>query len=188
MSKAVRFDLYGDIDVLEVREVPSGARCGEVLVEVKAAGINPGEAISARACCTTLARHVPVRAGQRYRRWSPTSATAVDIRLGDEVLGFSENRSSQAEFVAVPAGQLTAKPPPLSWEVAGSLYVAGTTAYAAVRAVGFTPGDTIAVAAAAGGVGTVAVQLARRAGATVLGIAGPADDDWLTAHGVIPVS
>ena len=108
--------------------------------------------------------------------------------VGDEVLGFTDNRASQAQFVVVPAGQLTAKPPELSWQVAGSLYVAGTTAYAAVRAVALKPGDTVAVAGAAGGVGTIAVQLAKRAGATVLGIAGPSNDDWLTAHGVIPVN
>ncbi len=57
-----------------------------------------------------------------------------------------------------------------------------------LRAVQLRPGDTVAVAGAAGGVGTVAVQLAVRAGATVLGIAGPVNDDWLTAHGVIPVN
>jgi NADPH:quinone reductase-like Zn-dependent oxidoreductase len=103
-------------------------------------------------------------------------------------LGFSEKRSSQAQFVAVPAEQLTTKPKQLSWEVAGSLYVAGTTAYAAVRAVGLKPGDTVAVAGAAGGVGSLGVQLARRTGATVLGIAGPTNDDWLAAHGVVPVN
>src|SRR4029079_7316486 len=71
---------------------------------------------------------------------------------------------------------------------AGALFVSGTTAYAAVRAVALKPGDTVAVAGAAGGGGTIAVQLAKRAGATVLGIAGPSNDDWLTAHGVVPVN
>jgi NADPH:quinone reductase-like Zn-dependent oxidoreductase len=108
--------------------------------------------------------------------------------VGDQVLGFSEKRSSHAEFVVVPAEQLTAKPSQLSWEVAGSLFVAGTTAYAAVRAVGLGTGDVVAVAGAAGGVGSIAVQLARRTGATVLGLAGPANDDWLSQHGVIPVN
>jgi NADPH:quinone reductase-like Zn-dependent oxidoreductase len=104
------------------------------------------------------------------------------------VLGFSEKRSSHAEFVVVPAEQLTAKPQQLSWEVAGSMFVAGTTAYAAVRALGLRPTDVVAVSAAAGGVGTIAVQLARQAGATVLGIAGPDNDEWLRNHGVIPVN
>lgn len=191
MSKAVRFDLYGDIDVLEVREVDRPVPGeGEVLVEVKAAGINPGEA--------------KIRTGVLHEIWPATfpsgqgsdlAGVVADVgpgvstfAVGDEVMGFSESRSSHAEFVAVPAEQLTAKPAQLSWEVAGSLFIAGTTAYAAVRAVRLTPNDTVAVAAAAGGVGTIAVQLARRTGATVLGIAGPANDEWLTAHGIIPVN
>ena len=191
MNKAVQFDRYGEADVLEVRDVPKPvSAAGEVLVEVKAAAINPGEAM--------------IRRGALHDRWPATfpSGQGSDMAgvvaevgdgvdtfgVGDEVLGFTENRASQAQFVVVPAGQLTAKPPELSWQVAGSLYVAGTTAYAAVRAVALKPGDTVAVAGAAGGVGTISVQLAKRAGATVLGIAGPSNDDWLTAHGVIPVN
>ena len=191
MSKAVQYDSYGDIDVLEVREVPRPTPGdGEVLVEVKAAAINPGEAM--------------IRRGALHDRWPATFPSGqgsdlagvvaevgpdVDtVTVGDEVIGFTDNRSSQAQFVVVPAGHLTAKPQELSWEVAGSLYVAGTTAYAAVRAVALKPGDTVAVAGAAGGVGSIAVQLAKRAGATVLGIAGPSNDDWLTEHGAVPVN
>jgi NADPH:quinone reductase-like Zn-dependent oxidoreductase len=191
MGKAVQFDSYGEADVLVVRDVrrPVPA-AGEVLVEVKAAGINPGEAM--------------IRRGALHDRWPATfpSGQGSDLAgvvaevgegvdgfvVGDEVLGFTDNRASQAQFVAVPAGQLTAKPAEVPWEVAGALYVAGTTAYAAVRAVALKPADTVAVAGAAGGVGTIAVQLAKRAGATVLGIAGPSNDDWLTAHGVVPVN
>ena len=95
----------------------------------------------------------------------------TEFAVGDEVLGWSWQRSSQAEYVAVPVDQLIQKPPSLSWEVAGSLYVVGCTAYAAVRAVDVHPGDTVAVSAAAGGVGTVVVQLLGIKGATVLGIA-----------------
>lgn len=191
MSKAVQYDSYGDIEVLEVRDVPRPTPgAGEVLVEVKAAGINPGEAM--------------IRRGGLHDRWPATFPSgqgsdfagvvaetgdgAETFAVGDEVLGFTDDRASHAQFVVVPAGQLTAKPPKVPWEVAGALYVAGTTAYAAVRSVALKPGDTVAVAGAAGGVGTIAVQLAKRAGATVLGIAGPANDDWLTAHGVVPVN
>jgi NADPH:quinone reductase-like Zn-dependent oxidoreductase len=74
------------------------------------------------------------------------------------------------------------------WEQAGALFVAGTTAYAAVRAVGLTGGDTVAVSGAAGGVGSIAVQLARQAGATVIGLASEAHHPWLAGHGVIPVA
>ncbi|WP_396933338.1 NADP-dependent oxidoreductase, partial [Mycolicibacterium sp.] len=154
-----------------------------------AAGINPGEAM--------------IRRGALHDRWPATfpsgqgsdlagtvaelGAGVTGFAVGDDVIGFSERRSSQAEYVTVPAGQLTAKPAGVPWEVAGSLFVAGTTAYAAVRALGLGAGDVVAIAGAAGGVGTIAVQLAHRAGATVLGIAGPANDDWLTAHGATPV-
>jgi NADPH:quinone reductase-like Zn-dependent oxidoreductase len=191
MSKAVQYDSYGGIEVLDVRDVAKPVpAAGEVLVEVKAAAINPGEAM--------------IRGGALHDRWPATFPSGqgsdlagvvaevgqgVDtLAAGDEVLGFTDNRASQAQFVAVPAEQLTAKPPEVSWEIAGALYVAGTTAYAAVRAVALKPGDTVAVAGAAGGVGTIAVQLARRAGATVLGIAGPSNDEWLTAHGVVPIN
>ena len=71
---------------------------------------------------------------------------------------------------------------------AGSLYVVGCTAYAAVRAVGAGSGDTVAVSAAAGGVGSVVVQLLRVKGASVLGIASESNHDWLRARGAIPVS
>jgi NADPH:quinone reductase-like Zn-dependent oxidoreductase len=57
-----------------------------------------------------------------------------------------------------------------------------------VRAVALTEGDTVVVAGAAGGVGSIAVQLARLAGATVIGLASAAHHEWLTGHGVIPVA
>lgn len=190
-SKAVQFDSYGDVDVLEVRDVARPVPGdGEVLVEVKAAGINPGEAL--------------IRGGALHDRWparfpsgqgSDLAGVVAELgdgvagfAVGDEVLGFSEKRSSQAEYVVVPAGQLAQKPAEVSWEVAGGLFVAGTTAYAAVRSVSLTAGDVVAVSGAAGGVGAIAVQLAKRSGATVFGIAGPSNDEWLSAHGVIPVN
>ena len=108
--------------------------------------------------------------------------------VGDEVLGWSWDRSSQAEYVAVPAGQLIAKPPALSWPVAGSLYVVGVTAYAAVRAISVQPGETVVVSAAAGGVGALVVQLLKVKGADVIGIASEPNHDWLRSHGVTPVS
>ena len=75
----------------------------------------------------------------------------------------------------------------MSWEVAGGLFVAGVTAYAAVRAVAAGPGDVAVVSGAAGGVGSITVQLAKNAGATVIGLASPANHEWLARHGVIGV-
>jgi threonine dehydrogenase-like Zn-dependent dehydrogenase len=76
----------------------------------------------------------------------------------------------------------------VSWEQAGALFVAGTTAYAAVRSVALHAGDTVIVSGAAGGVGSIAVQLARDAGAKVIGLAGDAHHKWLTDHGVLPIT
>src|SRR5205807_10543496 len=107
---------------------------------------------------------------------------------GDEVIGFTDNRASQAEYVVAQEQNLTARPAGVPWEVAGALCVAGATAYAAVRAVALAEGDTVAVSGAAGGVGSIAVQLARRAGTTAIGLASEANHGWLREHGVIAVT
>ena len=189
--KAVRFDQYGGIDVLKVVDVPPPVpAAGEVLVQVKAAGINPGEA--------------KIRDGLLDARWPATfpSGQGSDlagivaetgpgvsgVSAGQEVIGWTDTRSSQAEYAVVEAQHLTAKPAGVPWEVAGTLYVAGATAWAAVRAVSLTEGDTVAVSGAAGGVGVLVVQLARLAGATVIGLASEPHHAWLTEHGVIAVT
>jgi NADPH:quinone reductase-like Zn-dependent oxidoreductase len=189
--KAVRFDEYGGVDVLKVVDVPRPApEAGQVLVQVEAAGINPGEA--------------KIRAGLYRNLWPATfpsgqgsdlagivvetGAGVTDFSAGDEVIGYTDNRASQAQYVVVEAQHLTFKPAGVPWEVAGALFVVGATAYAAVRAVALTEGDTIVVSGAAGGVGSLAVQLARRAGATVIGLASEAHHQWLARHGVIPVA
>ena len=191
MSKAVQFDSYGGIDVLQVRDVPRPIpEAGEVLVEVRAAGINPSEAvIRSGALHHMFPATFPSGQGSDLAGVVAELGTGVNgFAVSDEVIGFSMKRSSQAEYVSVPATQLTQRPPTVPWEVAGSLFVAGVTAYAAVRAVQLAPRKTVVITGAAGGVGSIAVQLARRAGATVLGIAGPSNDAWLTDHGVVPVN
>ena len=191
MARAVRFDHYGGRDVLYIAdvEIPRPSE-GQVVVEVRAAAINPGEAaIRSGALDKVFPATFPSGEGSDLAGTvSSLGAGVTEFALGDEVLGWSWQRSSHAEYVAVPVDQLIRKPPALSWEVAGSLYVVGCTAYAAVRAVGVHPGDTVAVSAAAGGVGTVAVQLLGTKGASVLGIASESNADWLTSHGVTPVS
>jgi NADPH:quinone reductase-like Zn-dependent oxidoreductase len=191
MAKAVRFDSYGDIDVLEVRDVAKPAPgAGEVLVAVKAAGINPGEAMIRRGGMhDRFPATFPSGQGSDLAGVIAEIGPGVDgVAVGDEVLGFTDQRQSQAQFVVVQADHVTPKPAGVTWEVAGALFVAGTTAFAAVRAVNPAAGDTVAVAGAAGGVGSIAVQLAKLAGATVLGVAGPGNDEWLTEHGVTPVN
>jgi NADPH2:quinone reductase len=191
MPRAVRFDEYGDRDVLYIADVekPPAAE-GEVVVEVRAAAINPGEAaIRTGALEQMFPASFPSGEGSDLAGVVSAVGEGVsEFASGDEVLGWSWRRSSHAEYVAVPVNQLIHKPAQLSWEVAGSLYVVGCTAYAAVRAVAAGRGDTVAVSAAAGGVGSVVVQLLAIRGARVLAIASPANHDWLAAHGAIPVA
>ncbi len=191
MARAVRFDEYGGVDVLNVVDVePPRPGPGQLLIRVKAAGINPGEA--------------KIREGMMHARFPATfpSGEGSDLAgvveevgegvsgfsAGDEVLGYTHNRASHAEFVVAEPANLTRKPPNVPWEVAGSLYVVGVTAHAAVRAVDPGPPDTVVVAGAAGGVGSVAVQLARRAAARVIGLASEPNHRWLRDHGVAPVA
>jgi NADPH:quinone reductase-like Zn-dependent oxidoreductase len=188
--KAVRFHEYGGIDVLRVEEVERPVPGpGQVLVRVRAAGIQPGEA--------------HIRTGALHERWPATFPSGqgsdlagvvaeigpyvLGVAVGDEVLGFTHDRASHAEFVVVGDVNLTPRPEGLSWDAAGSLHVAGTTAYATVFAVDPGPGDTVVVSGAAGGVGSLAVQLARRRGATVIGLASEPNHAWLKDRGAIPV-
>ena len=103
------------------------------------------------------------------------------VAVGDEVIGYTDNRASQAEYVLVEAQNLTARPAAVPWPVAGSLFVAGATAYAAVRAVSLASGDTVVVSGAAGGVGSITVQLASLTRATVIGLASQANHEWLAS-------
>jgi NADPH:quinone reductase-like Zn-dependent oxidoreductase len=189
-ARAVRFDRYGDRDVLYMADIPMPMpAAGEVVVEVRAAGINPGEAaIRTGAMHALFPATFPSGEGSDLAGIVTAVGEGVtDFAVGDAVLGFSWMRSSHATHTAVPAEQLIAKPAQLSWEVAGSLYVVACTAYAAVRAIDVQAGETVAVSAAAGGVGTIVVQLLRLRAAKVLGIASPANDEWLAAHGATPV-
>jgi NADPH:quinone reductase-like Zn-dependent oxidoreductase len=186
----VRFARYGGPEVLEVVDVevpPPGP--GEVLVAMRAAGINPGEAA--------------IREGALHDRWPATfpSGQGSDLAgtveavgdgvdsfaVGDDVLGFTDDRASHAEEVVVQATNIVHKPPEVAWEQAGGLKIAGTTAYASVQAVEVGEGDVVVVSGAAGGVGSLTVQLARLRGATVIGLASEANHGWLTEHGVIAI-
>jgi NADPH:quinone reductase-like Zn-dependent oxidoreductase len=191
MPKAVRFDRYGDVDVLRVAEVDRPVPGpGQVLVQVVTTSINPGE--------------THIRTGSLHDRWpaifpsgegsdlagvvAETGPDVSGFAPGDEVIGFTDNRASHAEFVVVEATDLIPRPAGVPWEQAGTLYVAGTTAYATVRAVALEPGDTVVISGAAGGVGSIAVQLARLAGATVIGLASEHNHQWLRDQGAVPVA
>src|SRR5262249_20125452 len=111
-----------------------------------------------------------------------------DFAVGDEVLGYTDERASHAELALVEADHVTRRPPGVSWEAAGSLFVVGSTAYAVVRAVAPVAGETVVVAGAAGGVGSLTVQLATLTGATVIGLASEHNHGWLEDHAVLPIA
>jgi NADPH:quinone reductase-like Zn-dependent oxidoreductase len=156
--KAVRFDDYGGIEVLEVRDVarPEPGP-DQVLVAVRAAGINPSEA----AIRTGRVRDIfpatfPSGQGSDLAGVVEEVGAGVrDVAVGDEVIGYTDNRASQAEYVVVEAANLTAKPSDVPWDVAGGLFVAGVTGFATVRAVAPNAGEAVVIAGGGGGVGVL---------------------------------
>jgi NADPH:quinone reductase-like Zn-dependent oxidoreductase len=190
MPLAVRFDEYGDVDVLKVvdvaRPIPGP---GQAVVKVLAAGINPGEA-SIRKGLLHAMFPATFPSGEGSDLAGIVAEVGADVTrfaVGDEVLGFVDTRGSHAEFVVAQIDHLIARPAKVPWDAAGSLFVAGATAYAAVRAVNLVPGDTVVVSGAAGGVGSLAVQLAAQRGARVIGLASEAHHGWLASHGIVPL-
>lgn len=188
--KAVTVPEYGGPEVLRVAEVPTPhPGPGEVRVQVYAAGVQPAD--------------LAIRSG-----WTPPGATVVlpavlgnefagvvdqlgagtfGWETGDEVIGFCL-LGGHAEYVTVDGSHLVAKPAGMPWEQAGSLSASGQTAHVALSELKVGAGDTVLVHGAAGGVGTVAVQLARAWGATVIGTASERNHDYLRELGAIPVT
>lgn len=114
-------------------------------------------------------------------------ADVTGLSVGDEVFGWAL-LSCYAQYLAVSADQLVTKPANMSWEVAGAFSASAQTAHTALRALEVGPGDTLLVHVAAGGVGTVAVQLAKAWGATVIGTASERNHDYLRSLGALPVT
>ncbi|GAA1603111.1 NADP-dependent oxidoreductase [Kribbella sancticallisti] len=191
--KAVRFEQHGGIDVLQVvdaaRPEPGP---GEVLVAVRAAAINLLDSTIREGYVQSVYPVAAYPSGQGLDFAGVVEGVGpkvVELAAGDEVLGFLlPPGHAQAEYIVAPVNQMVRKPAGVGWTVAGGLYTAGTAAYASVRAVGPQPGETVVIAGAAGGVGSIAVQLARRAGAKVVGIASARNHVWLESHGVTPVA
>jgi enoyl reductase len=184
------FSEYGPPEVLKPVEVgqPEPA-AGQIRVRVRAAGVQPFDCALRRG---DLARWVPIPLPGRLGNELAGTVEAVgagvtSAAVGDQVLGWEE-RACYAEQVVVPVGQVIAKPPGMPWEHAGVLAASGQTAHTAIEALAVGPGDTVLVHAAAGGVGSFAVQIAAALGATVIGTARPAGHDYLRSLGAIPVT
>ncbi len=188
--KAVQIDDYGGVEALDVREVerPEPGP-NQVLVAVRAAGINPSEgAMRAGLVRNFFPLTFPSGQGSDLAGVVEEIGSSVKVvAVGDEVIGYTDNRASHAEYVIVEATNLTPKPAAIPWEVAGALFVAGATGFATVRAVAPTAREVVVIAGAGGGVGVFATQLAVRTGARVIALADERHHDWLRDRGAVPV-
>lgn len=188
--RALSFSSYGGPDVLELIDLPEPqAGHSEVRVRVKAAGVQSFEAKLRRG---DLDGYVPIKIPQTLGNEfagviDQVGRAVTGFSIGDEVLGFT-TLDAAADAVSVGTNQIIRKPVGMSWDVAGALSAAGQTAYLALRALEVGKGDTLLIHAAAGGVGTIATQLAKLWGATVIGTASERHHDYLRSLGAIPVT
>jgi NADPH:quinone reductase-like Zn-dependent oxidoreductase len=190
VTTAVVFDRYGPPEVLRLAELPDPqAGPGQVRVRVEAAGVQPFDTgVRRGAMAGFVAVTFPQTLGQEYAGVVDQVGSGVTgIAVGDEVLG-STMLNGYARHVVVPAGDAVAKPAELDFPAAAALVAAAQTASGALRELAVKDGETLLVHAAAGSVGTVAVQLGRRWGATVIGTASPGNHDYLRELGAIPVA
>ncbi|MEW1888173.1 NADP-dependent oxidoreductase [Streptomyces sp. NPDC048567] len=194
--KAISYSRFGDEDVLEYGERPD-PKVGPdtVLVKVRAAAVNPVDRATREGKLDSVLDTVfPVIPGWDVSGVVVQPGVAVDeFAVGDEVIGYVRedflSRGTFAEYVAAPVRTLARKPLRLSFEEAAGLPLAGLTAYQVLhRTLRVQEGDTVLVHAAAGGVGSLAVQLARHAGCRVIGTASERNHDHLRTLGAEPVA
>jgi len=189
--KAIVQDRYGSADVLEFRDIEEPVM-GEddVLVRVHAAGAGPdvwhimaGMPYIARPMLGFRGPKIAVRGWDVAGTVEAVGANATAFRPGDEVMGTAEH-GSFAELAATPANKLVPKPAGLSFEEAAAIPVSGVTALRAVRDEGkVRPGQSVLVIGASGGVGSLAVQIAKGMGATVTGVCSSAKADLVRSIG-----
>ncbi|AJT63349.2 hypothetical protein T261_1664 [Streptomyces lydicus] len=193
--KAITVNSYGGPSVLEYTDQPD-PKVGpdSVLIRVRAAGVNPVDwKIVGGYLDALMHAHYPLIPGWDVA--GVVEAVGVDApeyAVGDEVIGYVRKDEVQhgtyAELVAAPVRTLARKPAALSWQQAAGLPLAGLTAYQALKRVGTQRGETVLVHAAAGGVGSLAVQIAVAWGVRVIGTASERNHDFLRSLGAEPVT
>ncbi|GGX22434.1 NADP-dependent oxidoreductase [Streptomyces noursei] len=193
--KAITTSSYGGPEVLTYSEQPD-PKVGpdSVLVRVHAAGVNPVDwKIVAGYLDGMMHAHFPLIPG-----WDvagvveAVGADATEYAVGDEVIGYVRKDEVQhgtyAELVAAPVRTLARKPDTLDWRQSAGLPLAGLTAYQSLKRARTKAGDLVLVHAAAGGVGSLAVQIAVAEGARVIGTASERNHDFLRSLGAEPVT
>lgn len=196
--KAIATHGYGGPERLETVELPE-PKCGpsDALVRVRAAGVNPVDwKVAAGGLDSVLDVHFPLVPG-----WDVagvverTGLDCTEFAEGDEVIGYVRRddvqHGSYAELVPAPVRTLAHRPTALSWQQSAGLPLAGLTARQALKRLGLADGaldKVVLVHAAAGGVGSMAVQIAGALGARVIGTASPRNHDYLRRLGAEPVA
>lgn len=178
--RSVRYHRHGGPDVLELDEVDRpepGDR--EVLVEVKAVGVNHLDARFRTGDGHYRPRRLPATPGVDFAGVVTGVGIGVDeVEVGDRIVGdgvdaFTDYPGSYAEFLVAPVDRIAALPPAVAFEKAAAAAHVGLTAWQAIVVTGRpAPGDICLIHGAAGGVGHLAVQLAKALGATVVATAG----------------
>jgi len=180
---------FGGPEQLVVSEVPTPLPGpGEVRVAVRAIGVNP---IDWKIYGGRIGRDRDALANIGFELAGVVDAVGEDVEgraVGDEVIATQVPGNAYTDAAVVPAAGLIAKPEGLSWELAASVPVAGATAAHAVEAAGVGDGGTLLVHGAAGGVGGLVVQLARRRGARVIATASERNHEYLRSLGAEPVT
>jgi enoyl reductase len=189
MSRALIFAEYGGPEVLKAIEMhlpPPGY--GQLRIRTKAAGIQPFDCLfRSGAAKQWVPATFPQRIGNEFAGVVDEVGEAAMFSVGDAVLGWAM-LASTAEHIVVPETDVVAKPATMTWPEAGALAASGQTASTALDRLRVAEGDTVLVHAAAGGVGSIAVQLAKIRGALVIGTASERNHDYLRGLGATPVN
>jgi NADPH:quinone reductase-like Zn-dependent oxidoreductase len=197
-GRAVQFESFGGPEALRVREVPvPRAGAGQIRVRVTAAGLNPMDwfMTSDAETAARFGLSLPCGFGTDYAGVVDEVGDGVsEFVVGDRVYGGVLSRAV-ADYVVVDlaatiavGGEAHRTPDRVDDRTAATLAIAGRTAAAALAVVNPGPGDTVLIGGAGGGVGVFAVQLARLAGARVIGTGSPTSADALRALGAEPVT
>lgn len=192
--KAVVLPRYGGAEELEVTDTPMPPHGpGEVLIRQRATSVNPVDwKIGSGAAAAVFPAELPLIPGWDAAGVITEVGSEVSgYQVGDEVFGYVRRPVAKwgtyAEYTTAEPWMIAHKPASLDWDSAGALPLVGVTALQALDMVGVKEGDTVLVHAASGGVGTMAVQIAKARGARVIGTASPRNHDYLVAFGAEPV-
>jgi NADPH:quinone reductase-like Zn-dependent oxidoreductase len=189
--RAIVQDTYGSADVLKFRTIEAPAvGDDDVLVRVHAAGCGPdvwhlmtGMPYMARPVIGFRRPKVAVRGWDVAGTVEEVGANVTALASGDEVMGTAES-GSFAEFAIAQPDKLVAKPPGLTFEQAAAMPISGTTALRALRDEGnVLPRQNVLIIGAAGGVGSLAVQIAKGFGATVTGVCSTSKSELVRSIG-----